>query len=344
MYIFIIFGIINTIYGGKIMEIYINQLDAKIQPLGMGCWAIGGVWGPEGLALGWSTVDDNESMKALNCAYERGIRLFDTAASYGYGHSEKVLGEALHSVRDKILIATKFGHPCDDEKKEGKPSSVERESIIAECHDSLRRLGTDYIDIYQLHVQPLEKEKAEDVIETLEYLKGRGDIRSYGWSTDTPEEAEIFLAHDACSAIQFDLNIFANNDRMIQLLEKHETMGLNRQPLAMGLLSGKYHASSTFPKDDIRSENIDWMLYYKNGTPNQELVTKLNAIREILTSNGRTMVQGALAWIWARSPYMVPIPGFKTISQVESNIGALEFGPLAKKQVDEIDHIIKGEK
>ncbi len=325
------------------MGVYIKQLDTKIQPLGMGGWAIGSAWGPENLALGWSTVDDKESMKALYYAYERGIRLFDTAATYGYGHSEKVLGEALHSVRNQILIATKFGCPCDEEKKEGRGISVERDSIITECHDSLRRLRTDYIDIYQLHVQPLEKAKAEDVIETLEYLKERGDIRSYGWSTDTPEEAEIFLAHDACSAIQFDLNIFANNDRMIQLLEKHETVGLNRQPLAMGLLSGKYNKNSSFPKDDIRSENIDWMVYYKNGAPNEELLTKLDAIREILTSNGRTMVQGALAWIWARSPYMVPIPGFKTISQVENNVDALEFGPLTKKQVDEIDHIIKGE-
>ncbi len=325
------------------MEVTIKQLNQKIKPLGMGCWAIGGAWGPDDVALGWSTVDDKESIRALRIAYERGITLFDTAATYGYGHSEKVLGEAFHDIRDKILIATKFGCPCDDVKKEGLGVSVERESIIAECHDSLRRLRTDYIDIYQLHIQPLEKEVAEDVIETLEYLKDRGDIRSYGWSTDTPKEAEIFLAHPACSAIQFDLNIFANNTKMVELLNKHETMGLNRQPLAMGLLSGKYNESSRFPKDDIRSENIDWMMYFQNGIPNSRLLDKLNAIREILTSEGRNMVQGALAWNWAKSPYMVPIPGFKNVSQVEANIRALEFGPLSKKQVDEIDQIVKEE-
>ncbi len=325
------------------MEVTIKQLNQKIKPLGMGGWAIGGAWGPEDVALGWSTVDDRESIKALKIAYERGITLFDTAATYGYGHSEKVLGEAFHDIRDKVLFATKFGFPCDDVKKEGLGVSVERESIIAECHDSLRRLQTDYIDIYQLHLQPLEKEVAEDVIETLEYLKDRGDIRSYGWSTDTPKEAEVFLAHPGCSAIQFDLNIFANNTKMVELLDKHETMGLNRQPLAMGLLSGKYNESSRFPKDDIRSENIDWMMYFQNGIPNSKLLDKLNAIREILTSNGRNMVQGALAWNWAQSPYMVPIPGFKSVSQVENNIRALEFGPLSKKQVDEIDQIMKEE-
>ncbi len=323
------------------MELYNKQLNQKLQPLGMGCWAIGGAWGPGDLPLGWSNVEDSESVKALKHAYERGIRLFDTAATYGYGRSEEVLGEALHDVRDKIIIATKFGFPCDDVKRAAKGQSIERDSIIAECHDSLRRLRTDYIDIYQLHLQPLELNKAEEVLETLELLKERGDIRSYGWSTDTPKEAEVFLKSPSCSAIQFDLNIFANNEAMIGLIDKNQVMGLNRQPLAMGLLSGKYDLNSKFPKDDIRSGKLDWMIYFEEGVPSSRLLDKLEAIREIITSGGRTMVQGALAWIWARSPYMVPIPGFKNIKQVEENIKALEFGPLTKEQAEEINKIVK---
>lgn len=323
------------------MELNIKQLNQKIQPLGMGCWAIGGTWGPKDVSLGWSNTDDHESIKALKHAYERGITLFDTAATYGYGHSEKVLGEALHDVRDKILIATKFGFPCDDVKSEGRGESFERDSIMEECHDSLRRLRTDYIDIYQLHIQSVEVEQIDDVIETLEILRERGDIRSYGWSTDSPKKAEAILKYPACSAIQFDLNIFANNEEMIQLMDEHQVMGLNRQPLAMGLLSGKYDLNSKLPKDDIRSGSLDWMIYFDQGVPNSRLLTKLEAIREIITSGGRTMVQGALAWNWARSPYMVPIPGFKSVKQVEENIGALEFGPLTKKQVKEVNDIVK---
>lgn len=322
-------------------ELYIKQLDQNIKPLGMGGWAIGGTWGPEDLSLGWSNVEDSESVKGLQCAYEMGIKLYDTAATYGYGHSEKILGKALHDVRDKIIIATKFGFPCDDEKKIGLGENIEKESIIAECHASLRRLQTDYIDIFQLHKQPLELDRAEAVLETLELLKERGDIRSYGWSTDTPEEAEVFLKNPGCSAIQFDLNIFANNEKMIQLIDKHQVLGLNRQPLAMGLLSGKYNASSKLPKDDIRSEKLDWQVYFDEGVPNSLKLKKLEAIREIITSGGRSMVQGALAWNWARSPYMVPIPGFKNVKQVEENIRALEFGPLSKEQVDEVIRIVK---
>jgi aryl-alcohol dehydrogenase-like predicted oxidoreductase len=323
------------------MKLQIKQLNQAIKPLGMGCWAIGGTWGPEGLPLGWSKVDDQESIRALRYAYDSGITLFDTAATYGYGHSEKVLGEALHDVRDKVIIATKFGCPCDDVKKVGKGESIERESIIAECHDSLRRLRTDYIDIYQLHIQSVTVEQIDDVVETLEILREKGYIRSYGWSTDSPVKAKAIMKYPACSAIQFDLNIFANNEEMIQLIDENQIMGLNRQPLAMGLLSGKYNSDSRLPEDDIRSTTMEWMIYFNQGVPNSQLLKKLDAIKEILTSDGRTMAQGALAWNWARSPYMVPIPGFKTVKQAESNIKALDFGPLTKQQVEEINNIVK---
>lgn len=322
------------------MELKIKQLNQKIKPLGMGCWAIGGTWGPEGLPLGWSNVADQDSIKALKYAFDRGITLFDTAATYGYGHSEEVLGEALRDVRSKILIATKFGCPCDDVKKVGLGENVTRESIIKECHDSLRRLRTDYIDIYQLHIQAVGIDQIDNVVETLEMLKESGDIRSYGWSVDAPEKAEAILKYPACSAIQFDLNIFANNEKMIQLIDEKLVMGLNRQPLAMGLLSGKYDKNSRLPSDDIRSGTLDWLIYFNKGVPNQKLLNKLEAIREIITSGGRTMVQGALAWNWARSEYMVPIPGFKNIKQVEDNIRALDFGPLTKNQVDEVIAIV----
>lgn len=323
------------------MEIEIKQLGQKIKPLGMGCWAIGGTWGPEGLPLGWSKVDDQDSIKALRYAYERGITLFDTAATYGYGHSEEVLGEALKDVRSKVLIATKFGCPCDDVRRVGLGENVGRESIIQECHDSLRRLRTDYIDIYQLHIQAVGVDRIDDVVETLEFLKERGDIRSYGWSVDAPEKAAAILKYPACSAIQFDLNIFANNEEMIRLIDERQAVGLNRQPLAMGLLSGKYNMNSKLPADDIRSGSLDWMIYFNQGVPNKRLLGKLEAIREIITSGGRTMVQGALAWNWARSERMVPIPGFKNVKQVEDNVRALDFGPLTREQADEVIAIVK---
>ncbi len=128
---------------------------------------------------------------------------------------------------------------------------------------------------------------------------------------------------------------------MIALCEKHNLSAINRGPLAMGLLTGKYTAATKPSVDDVRGEKSpEWMKYFKNGVPNPDWMSKRDAIREILTSQGRTVAQGALAWLWARSPNTVPIPGFRTVSQVEENCRAMQFGPLNKDQMKEIDLLL----
>jgi aryl-alcohol dehydrogenase-like predicted oxidoreductase len=107
----------------------------------------------------------------------------------------------------------------------------------------------------------------------------------------------------------------------------------------MGLLTGKFAPTTTFAADDQRS-TAEWHPGFSEGKPTADWLDKLASIRDVLTSDGRTVTQGALGWIWARSPVTVPIPGFKTIAQVEENCGALEHGPLAAAQLDDIDHIL----
>ena len=109
----------------------------------------------------------------------------------------------------------------------------------------------------------------------------------------------------------------------------------------MGLLTGKYSPQSTLGPDDVRGQKApDWMQYFKDGKPAAAWLEKLSAIREILTSGGRTLAQGALAWLWGRSEQTVPIPGFKTVAQVEENSGAMRFGPLTIGQMQEIDRLL----
>jgi aryl-alcohol dehydrogenase-like predicted oxidoreductase len=109
----------------------------------------------------------------------------------------------------------------------------------------------------------------------------------------------------------------------------------------MGLLTGKYNANSTLPFDDVRGEQApEWMKYFQDGKPNPEWLSKMEAVREILTSGGRTLAQGAIAWLWGRSDKNIPIPGFKTVAQVEDNAGAMRFGPLTAAQVAEIDSLL----
>lgn len=322
------------------MKSTINILGKEIPRLGMGCWAIGGTWSDNGSALGWAGVTDESSIKALNKAYEMGIRLFDTAAVYGYGHSEMVLNKGLSHVRKDIIIATKFGYPCDSEKKIGLGENVTKESIVKECEESLRRLGTDYIDIYQLHVNCMSIDRLPEVVETLDSLKQSGKIRSYGWSNDDVDSSEHFINTTDGDYIQFDENVFRNNAKMIELLDRTDTIGFNRQPLAMGLLTGKFNASSKIGTDDIRGASIDWLTYFDNGVPNKAYLDMIEQVKSILTADGKSLAQGALSWILGSSPNLVPIPGFKKTSQVIDNIGTLDFDILSPSDVKQVNQII----
>ena len=136
--------------------------------------------------------------------------------------------------------------------------------------------------------------------------------------------------------------MFNDNPDVIAICERHNLAAINRGPLAMGLLTGKYTAETRPATDDVRGEKSpEWMKYFINGKPNPEWLAKRDAIRTILTSNGRTIAQGALACLWARSPQTIPIPGFRTVKQVEENSGAMAFGPLTPEQMREIDQLLE---
>lgn len=315
----------------------LGKTGIKVSALGMGCWAIGGPFWRSETPLGWGMVDDDESTRALHRAFDLGINFFDTADVYGAGHSERVLAKAFKGQRQDIIIATKFSNIFDEESRQVTGSSAKPTYIRQACEASLLRLETDYIDLYQFHDNGYPPEKAISVRETLEELVEEGKIRAYGWSTDFTGSAEVFARGKNCAAIQLQLNVLEDNPEMIALCETFKLSAINRGPLAMGLLTGKYTASSKPAADDVRGVNSpEWLAYFKDGVPNPEWLRKMEAVREILTSGGRTLAQGALAWLWARSPQALPIPGFRTVAQVEDNCGALEYGPLAPEQMKEI--------
>jgi aryl-alcohol dehydrogenase-like predicted oxidoreductase len=307
--------------------------------IGLGCWAIGGPWTFDGYPAGWGQVDDEESIRALHCALDRGIDFFDTAANYGCGHSERLLGRAVAGRRDRVIIATKFGYDVDEEAKNvthyGDPRSGDVVSRIRQdCEASLRRLNTDYIDLYHFHVGYYSPEKAVQVHEVLEELVSEGKIRFYGWSTDAPESARVFAEGEHCATIQHDLTVVKDAPEMLAVCEELDLGSIVRSPLGRGLLTGKYDFDSTFPENDIRHRGDfrdRWLL---------PILGQVDAVRGVLTGHGRTLAQGALAWVWARSDRTVPIPGFKTVKQVEENVAALEVGPLNEEQMKQIDELL----
>jgi aryl-alcohol dehydrogenase-like predicted oxidoreductase len=312
-----------------------------VPPVGLGCWAIGGPFSDDGHPRGWSEVDDEESVAAIERALELGATFFDTADVYGAGHSERVLGRALAGRRDEVVIGTKFGRVFDESTRTISGNDGSPEHVRSACEASLRRLGTDRIDLYQFHLADWDPAAAVEVRETLEELVAEGKVRSYAWSTDDPDRARVFAEGPHCAAVQHMLNVFQDAPELLALCESEGLASINRSPLAMGLLTGKYDGSSRLAADDIRRDAPEWLAWFRDGRPSPEFLDRLAAVREILTSRGRTLAQGALGWILARSDRTIPIPGFRTVAQVEDNLGALDSGPLAPHEMLEIDALLR---
>jgi aryl-alcohol dehydrogenase-like predicted oxidoreductase len=319
----------------KAFQRTLGRSNLPVSAMGLGCWAIGGLWywldGPGG----WGDIDDEESVRAIHTALDLGINFFDTAANYGTGHSERILSRALEGKRDKAIIATKFGFVVDEAAKRVTLRTDDHLlHVRAECEASLRRLNTDVIDLYQLHVWDYPLEKVPAMVDLLESLVSEGKIRYYGWSTDSVEGARLFAEGKHCVAIQHDLNVILDAPDMLKVCEELNLASVNRSALARGALSGKYTKDTVFPQNDVRTDSWSRDHFFV------PTLDQLDKIRDILTSNGRSLVQGALAWIWARSEKTIPIPGFKTVAQVEENAKAMEFGPLTPEQMQEIDVIL----
>ncbi len=318
----------------------LERIGTETSAVGMGCWAIGGEWDFLGTPAGWGKTDDQESIRAVQAAFEHGIRLFDTAANYGTGLSEQLLGQALGANRKDCVISTKFGFKVNEEAKSVSNYGEEMTTadvvthLESDCETSLQRLNTDYIDVYFFHAWDFEHDRAIELRDALEKLVSQGKIRSYGWSTDDVSNARLFAEAPHCSSVQFNFNVIHDNRDMVTLCDQVDISGFNRGPLAMGFLTGKYTTDSTFAATDVRSTEEVQNDFKKPALAN------LDALREIFTSNGRSLTQGALGWIWARSEKMLPIPGIRTVAQAVENAKAMEFGPLTPEQVQEINRIL----
>lgn len=321
----------------------LGKSEIKVSALGLGCWAIGGPWDYDNgeeppFPAGWGQVDDQESIRAIHAGIDLGINFFDTAANYGTGHSEKILAKALNGKREQMVIATKFGFLVDnDNKLARRDDSQVLANLSQDCENSLRRLNTDYIDLYQFHVGGYAPADAEPVMDLLEELVKEGKIRWYGWSTDNTEAASVFAKGEHCAAIQQAIHWATALDYgpTLQVCEDNNLASIIRGPLGMGLLTGKFKNKDVdIPADDVRQ-----------GWNQQEgriadIIDNVEKLREVLTSDGRSLAQGALGWLWARSPVTIPIPGFKSVAQVEDNAKALDFGPLSEEQMAEIDRLL----
>ena len=313
---------------------------AEVPRVGMGCWAIGGLSANDGPSTAYGKVDDAVSRRALALSYDIGARVFDTAAGYGAGHSEILVGEEI-SHRDDAVIITKFGYDVDDVKRTSGPTNVSPAGIRATIDGSRRRLKRDCVDLALLHLNDMDPALAPQVFDTLETLVGEGVLAAYGWSTDFMPQALSAVDFPHFVAFENDYNVFTPATELMALAEARGKISLSRLPLAMGLLTGKFKPGQALANDDVRAQAFDWLRFFKNGQPSAEYLEHIGALRELLQTGGRTLAQGALGWILAKSPIALPVPGFKTEDQVRDNFGAAEKGALPADVMAEIDNKLK---
>ena len=312
----------------------LGRSGIEVGAVGLGCWAIGGPFtrsgGDRAEPMGWGRVDDAESIRAIRRALDLGVTFFDTANNYGAGHSERILGRGLGRRRDEAVIATKFGSVFDEATRthyDDRELPMTPEAIREACEASLRRLGTDRIDLYLLHRGELEPADVPAVLDALEELVAAGLVRWYGWSTDDPEHARLFAAGRHCTAIEHRMSLSFDAPEMIALCEELDLAAVVRSPLNSGVLTGKFRPDTTFGPDDGRRG-----MSFAEGLGALRL-EQIEQVRPHIAGDRRSMAQAALAWILSRSERTIPIPGFKTVRQVEELAAAAGHAPLTAAEL-----------
>lgn len=313
----------------------LGKTGIKVSEVGFGAWAIGGPAALGGLAVGWGEADDRGSIRALEAAFDEGINFYDTADVYGMGHSEELLARAFGRRRAQVVIATKGGNLNDEA---GRWQKIFTGPFLAQrVEDSLRRLRTDYIDLYQLHTprNDAEYEQALTSAETLNRLVEQGKVRAYGLSIGPVEHGLRQIQDGFGATIQVVYNALerAAEARLLPAARAANYGIIPRVPLASGFLTGKYTAQAQFDKEDHRSrltaeQKKDWA----------ETADRLTPIAREL---GISLAQLALQYILASDAVSVVIPGARNEAQARQNAAAGKLPPLPDAVVARIRQAVE---
>lgn len=307
----------------------LGRSDLIVSEIGFGAWAIGG----DAHGNSYGPTDDAESLAAVKRALDLGCNFFDTADVYGWGHSEELLGRALKGVRKEVVIATKVG---GDFYSGRVRMNFSPDYIRFALERSLERLQTDYIDLYQLHNPTLEMIKEGSVFEPMERLKEEGKIRFYGVSIFPPIEGVEAIRRKLPDAIQVVYNIFSPEPalELFPLAIKEGVGIVAREPLANGMLTGKYRADSKFPATDIRCA---WPRGYLKAR-----VEAADRLKPIAARHSLTLAQLALKFVLSHSAVSAAIVGIKTAKQAEENLAASDGRHLSDEEQVEILRVVFG--
>lgn len=317
----------------------LGDTGMRVSEICFGCWAIGGPFFVQNRAIGWGQVDDEISVRAIRRGIELGINFFDTANVYGFGHSEEIVRRALEGVREEVFIASKVGFLR--EPRDGKNQDFSDAAIRRSCEESLKRLGRETLDLYQLHSVPEAVVRRPEVFESLGSLKKEGKIRAIGVTVETDAAAIAAMENPAVKSVQIIFNILRQKPArtVFPAAAKKNAGILPRVPLASGLLTGTWKKGKSFPKDDHRSQPLPGETF--SGLKLQDGLFVVEKLRPIADEAGECLTALALKWIASFDAVSSIIVGMKTPAQVEENIQALEGRPLPPHAVDKINSVYR---
>jgi aryl-alcohol dehydrogenase-like predicted oxidoreductase len=306
----------------------------QVSEIGFGAWAIGGSWG---------SVDDGESMAALEKALDCGVNFIDTADVYGMGRSERLIAELKRRRKDEIVVATKAGRRLSPHTADG----YNARNLAAFIEDSLRNLATNCLDLVQLHCPPTDVYYRPELFGALDRLQESGKIRYYGVSVERVEEALKAIEFPNVQTVQIIFNAFRHRpaDLFFEQAKKKQVGILARVPLASGMLTGKLTARSEFAADDHRSFNRHGEAFDVGETfSGVDYEVALGAVGEIgkLLPPRTTLSQLALRWILMFDAVTCAIPGAKRPSQAAENCAASDLPPLPEATMRAIREIYNG--
>jgi aryl-alcohol dehydrogenase-like predicted oxidoreductase len=319
----------------------LGNTDLEITEIAFGAWAIGG-WM-------WGGNDKKDSLRALDASVDMGITSIDTAPVYGFGLSEEIVGESIQGKRDRVQILTKFGLIWDSkqgvyhfssQKDDGTPVDIYRyaakESILRECEESLRRLKTDYIDLYQIH-WPDPSTPIEETMEAIELLIKQGKIRAVGVSNYSTEEMERAgkVINLASNQVAYSMVKREIEKDIVPYSVKNNVGILVYSPLQRGILAGKVKSLNHFNEGDSRPNTP----FYR-----EENITKINLfldrISPLANSKSVSLAQLVLRWTLQRPGISCILAGARNEEQLIENAGTLEF-ELSGEEMASIDHSLE---
>jgi len=300
----------------------LGNSEIKLSAIGLGCM---------GMSEFYGKYDDNESLAVIHKAVDEGVNFLDTADMYGVGKNEELVGKAIKNVRNKVVLATKFGNVRGKDGSflgvNGKPEYVKEA-----CEASLKRLGIDVIDLYYQHrVDP--NTPIEDTVGAMAELVKEGKVRYLGLSEAAPATVRRAAKIHPISALQTEYSLWTR-DPEEEILDTCKELGITfvaYSPLGRGFLSGRFKTVEDIPEGDFRKNNPRFN--EENIKHNFVLVERLE---EIAKEKKCTTTQLAIAWVMAQRDFIVPIPGTKRLKYLEENLGAVNI-TLTEDELKKID-------